>query len=260
MADLPTNYFDDILSESMNGKKKFRLTYRNGTTEEVTIEDISEYDQYGSKFGAGDINKTNQAVNEKLDSGDVVDPMLTTEPGFAADAYHTKMQFDELNSNLGGFTPVIDETGKITGYKTSAGGADTVFPFKSDDIKGTGYDLIHNFSEELWPTRSGTMNTAMFRGTFSGKTKLIDVSNYNTIRVRGTIRDYTGFYPSGSINISPDNGSTWLEVYKYSSSNKNKYWDIPYDISAYDSLIVKVAANQDNNCTCIYSSIALCNE
>ena len=35
-----------------------------------------------------------------------------------------------LNDNLQGFTPVIDEsTGKITGYKTTLGGADTVFPF-----------------------------------------------------------------------------------------------------------------------------------
>ena len=143
MADLPTNYFDDILSESMNGKKKFRLTYRNGTTEEVTIEDISEYDQYGSKFGAGDINKTNQAVNEKFDSDDVVDPKLATEEGFAADAYQTKLQFDEQNKNLenlGGFTPIIDETGKITGYKTSVGGADTVFPF-SGEIKVSQFQI-----------------------------------------------------------------------------------------------------------------------
>lgn len=34
------------------------------------------------------------------------------------------------NNHLGGFTPVIDSTGKITGYKTKVG-ADTVFPFKS---------------------------------------------------------------------------------------------------------------------------------
>ena len=100
MADLPTNYFDDILSESMNGKKKFRLTYRNGTTEEVTIEDISEYDQYGSKFGAGDINKTNQAVNEKFDSDDVVDPKLATEEGFSADAKLTGDALSELNKKL----------------------------------------------------------------------------------------------------------------------------------------------------------------
>ena len=100
MADLPTNYLDDILSASMGGKRRFKITHLNGTSEEVTIEDISKYDQVGSTFGAGDINKTNQAVNEKFDSGDVVDPMLTTEPGFAADAYYTKLQFDEQNKNL----------------------------------------------------------------------------------------------------------------------------------------------------------------
>lgn len=33
-------------------------------------------------------------------------------------------------NRLGGFTPVIDSTGKITGYKTKVG-ADTVFPFSS---------------------------------------------------------------------------------------------------------------------------------
>lgn len=101
MADLPTNYLDDILAQSMNGKRKYRITRADGTFEEVTLEDVSEYEQVGSNFGAGDINKTNQAVNEKFDSGDVVDPMLTTEPGFAADAYQTKLQFDEQNKNIG---------------------------------------------------------------------------------------------------------------------------------------------------------------
>lgn len=38
---------------------------------------------------------------------------------------------EQVNQNLGGFTPVIDSTGEITGYKTTVGGADTVFPFSS---------------------------------------------------------------------------------------------------------------------------------
>ena len=59
MADLPTNYLDDILSDSMGGKRRFKITHLNGTSEEVTIEDISKYDQVGSTFGAGDINKIN---------------------------------------------------------------------------------------------------------------------------------------------------------------------------------------------------------
>lgn len=34
--------------------------------------------------------------------------------------------------SMGGFVPIIDPTtGKITGYKTTVGGADTVFPFSS---------------------------------------------------------------------------------------------------------------------------------
>ncbi len=49
-----------------------------------------------------------------------------------------------LNKNLGGFTPIIDETGRITGYKTTVG-ADTVFPFRSilQNVKMLGnVDLI----------------------------------------------------------------------------------------------------------------------
>ena len=41
------------------------------------------------------------------------------------------MPNDSLNT-LGGFTPVIDAFGKITGYTTTKGGADTVFPFSSE--------------------------------------------------------------------------------------------------------------------------------
>ena len=43
----------------------------------------------------------------------------------------------ELNNSLGGFTPIIDSTGKITGYKTMVG-ADTVFPFSSLNCTITG--------------------------------------------------------------------------------------------------------------------------
>lgn len=44
-------------------------------------------------------------------------------------------EFGEINESLailGGFAPIIDKaTGQITGYKTTIGGADTVFPFKT---------------------------------------------------------------------------------------------------------------------------------
>lgn len=99
MAVLPTNYLDDILAASMGGKRRFRITHEDGSTEEVTLEDVSEYEQVGSPFGSGDVNKTNQAVNEKLDSADVVDPALATVLGFAADAKLTGDALSELNKN-----------------------------------------------------------------------------------------------------------------------------------------------------------------
>lgn len=100
MAVLPTNYLDDILAASMGGKRRFRITHEDGSTEEVTLEDVSEYEQVGSPFGSGDVNKTNQAVNEKLDSADVVDPALATVLGFAADAKLTGDALGKLNKNL----------------------------------------------------------------------------------------------------------------------------------------------------------------
>ena len=53
-----------------------------------------------------------------------------------------------------GFTPILDEAGKITGYKTSIGGADTVFPFK----KGTVLPL----GTIEWTHYSGKTNTYDF--------------------------------------------------------------------------------------------------
>lgn len=41
-------------------------------------------------------------------------------------------EFGSINNNLKGFEPILDSTGKITGYKTALGGADTVFPFSGN--------------------------------------------------------------------------------------------------------------------------------
>lgn len=43
-----------------------------------------------------------------------------------------KLKFTVIINNLKGFEPILDSTGKITGYKTALGGADTVFPFSGN--------------------------------------------------------------------------------------------------------------------------------
>ena len=70
---LPTNFVDDILSSSMGGKRKYRLIDNGDGT--YSLEDATEYTQTGSDFGAGQINATNQAVNESCDKANVIDDL-----------------------------------------------------------------------------------------------------------------------------------------------------------------------------------------
>ncbi len=66
MADLKTNYKDDIPAESENEKRRYNVIHNADGT--ITLEDATEYTQKGDDFGAADINATNAKVNE-LNSG-----------------------------------------------------------------------------------------------------------------------------------------------------------------------------------------------
>lgn len=70
---LPINFVDDILAQPMGGKRKFTITDNGDGT--YSIEDVTEYTQIGSDFGASQINQTNQAVNESCDKADVIDDL-----------------------------------------------------------------------------------------------------------------------------------------------------------------------------------------
>lgn len=125
---LPVDFKDDILNVSMNGKRRYNLVPNSDGT--YSLEDVSTYDQVGSSYGAGQINPLNQAVNESADAGKIIDDIETigavTEDGYIAGA----KALQSVNDSLAGVSFVIDETtGKISGYTTEIGGADSVFPF-----------------------------------------------------------------------------------------------------------------------------------
>lgn len=62
MADLKTNYVDDVLDTTKNQLRKYQQIQNDGGT--VSFVDVTEYTQVGTSFGAKDINDTNAAIND----------------------------------------------------------------------------------------------------------------------------------------------------------------------------------------------------
>ena len=134
---LPTNFMDDILNESMNGKRRWTITQNDDGT--YTLEDATTYDQLGNTFGQAQVNAMNKAINESVDQARVIDDYKTlaavNQNGFVPGAKPVA----QLISDLGGLSFGQDDDGNW-GYK--AGGADTVVPFKGEP----DFDYEHNIS------------------------------------------------------------------------------------------------------------------
>lgn len=70
---LKTNFTDDILAESMNGKRQYNITENSNGTK--SLEDVTDYQSVGSTFSAKNMNETNAAVNQAYDDmGDEFNP------------------------------------------------------------------------------------------------------------------------------------------------------------------------------------------
>lgn len=95
-AVLPTNYKDDIMASSMAGKRRYNLIQNSDGT--VSLEDVTNYTQVGSNFGAAQINQTNTAVNNSADASKIInslsDVAANTQSGMIAGALAVR----ELNS------------------------------------------------------------------------------------------------------------------------------------------------------------------
>jgi len=97
-ATLPTNFKDDVLASAMGGKRRYNMIHNGDGT--VSFEDVTEYTQVGSTFGAAQINATNTAVNNAADASKIIDSLETikanTQSGYIAGALAVKA----LSSNL----------------------------------------------------------------------------------------------------------------------------------------------------------------
>lgn len=111
---LPVNFKDDILANSMGGKRRYKVIENTDGT--ISLEDVTDYTQVGSDFGAAQMNATNQGVNnaqnkadktwealEERTNGKVV--IYGNEEGGnirinSPEQYDTSWEFDAYNGNL----------------------------------------------------------------------------------------------------------------------------------------------------------------
>lgn len=96
--ELPVDFKDDVLQAEMAGKRKYRIIQNEDGT--ISLEDVTNYSQIGSNFGAAQMNATNLAVNESFDKNKVIDSLAdivaNEATGYAAGALAVR----ELNSKI----------------------------------------------------------------------------------------------------------------------------------------------------------------
>lgn len=106
MADLKTNYVDDVLDASVNTKRKYNMIQNADGT--VSFDDVTTYTQNGDSFGAKDVNDTNTAVNELnnnlTDTNENITNInnslnnLQSEDYFPLPAYNSKQEWGYIYS------------------------------------------------------------------------------------------------------------------------------------------------------------------
>lgn len=69
MADLKTDYKDDVLDTEVNELRKYQMIQNEDGT--VSFVDVTEYLQVGDSFGSADINETNAEIEEIKDNQEI---------------------------------------------------------------------------------------------------------------------------------------------------------------------------------------------
>ena len=166
IPNLPVDFKDDILNTGVNQKRKYQQTYNSDGS--VSFEDVTEYQQKGSNFGAQEVNKTNGAVNniyaERIVDLDELD--LVTEPGFFVDALAVK----ELNSNSLkwlGYVDLSEKTSRIDN------GTSQRLTYTYDVPEGTKY-VLPLLKSCNWGSVGDTNYSNLLNGSFTAT--LVNIS------------------------------------------------------------------------------------
>ena len=226
---LPTNFMDDILNESMNGKRRWTITRNDDGT--YTLEDATTYDQLGNTFGQAQVNEMNKAINESVDQARVIDDYKT----LAA-----------VNQN--GFVPGAKPVAQLI---SDLGGCS--FEQEGDNFYVVGADAVR---KKLGSSGiGGTLETVAVRD--------------RTVMTRNYIFNNTGDYVSLVLNVkTPPNGgnansvtvygtaigtSTYKQIQKITTLNA----DVTVNIKGYDHIKLAVTASHSGNVGHSYEAVTI---
>lgn len=191
------------------------------------------YYQYVTITGETYINSSESILGNVFTGWKQMVDILTTReemqgntlPGKVVDALVVK-DIDSSLTDLGGFKPVIDETtGEITGYKTTIGGADTVFPFSGEQILTfTGYQYYSSNICMLSPKNLSSLKVVQRKneplmGYYYDKFGNGSSTQFLNISASGTYEIDLSNMPSNTVLISI-----------YYSGNESKNRAIDFDV------------------------------
>lgn len=225
MANLKTNYKNDILDTSKNVNRKYRMVDNGDGT--YSFEDVTEYLQVGDTFGAGDLN--NITGNLTADNG-------------------TSFDF------------AYNESTKEYGYKAKVEGADTFFPFSNakalyDAIKDSGLDVTEDMTYRQL--------VAVLEQYFTGTMQLISNSQttdgFNAeFLVEKSDNPNTGYY---TIEATKDASKLKVNVNVIANDEKPFYasgiLNVVANKKAYSKLIVNYTASSFTNNSDITASVLI---
>lgn len=195
MADLRTDYKDDVLDTSVNTQRKYQMTTNEDGT--VSFTDVTEYSQVGDTFGAADVNAMNEAVNscfQSVSDGKALVASAITDKGVSTAADAT-------------FETMADNIGKVvTGKLINLGNGTSWNVVSVCNSNGIDYTKLTtaNFIVAIVRANSvttGTANTS-YRDYYGGATGSSGV---------------TYSYSNGSLRVTGGNGQS-IYVYRPNES------------------------------------------
>lgn len=143
MADLKTNYVDDVLDSGKNQFRKYQMIYNDDGT--VSFVDVTTYTQNGDSFGAKDINDTNAAVN-KLNLN--LANFFKVKPYSVDTTIKANSSYNVPITGISGYVPIacfyFSDTGENVVYPTCP---------KQRVTDATFYVALINTYEQPIPTR-----------------------------------------------------------------------------------------------------------